>query len=94
MTSLPRKLTNNEKAAAAVAAALTKGAVVRGYDALGYQLTTVGRYSEAVDRGVRFAVISWRTGAELRAHSALEAAAAFVGRVGSTRALAAARGIK
>ena len=94
MATKPIKLTNNDKAALRVVAAITKGLILTAYAPLTAEETTVGPYNEAIDRGIRFATIGWatkRVGAcERRTQTAQEAADIFVGRVGSTRAREAA----
>lgn len=84
------KPSHNETAAARVAAAMERGFVLVAHNALAREDTTAGPYHEAVDRGIRFAVIGWRSGREFRCADASSAAAEFVGRVGSTRAREAA----
>lgn len=93
----PRKLTRDEVAAARVAQLVKAGAVLVAHNHLDHEDTSIGQYHEAVDRGYRFAVIGDKGRAEqrfgvVREFKTLEcAAAAFVGRVGSTRANDAAR---
>ena len=90
------KLSNHEKARQRVEAALEAGRLLKGYDALAHAKLYVGPYRQAVDNGIRFAVIAWgwRADGGGRAQyefkTAAEAAEQFTGRVGSTRAREAA----
>lgn len=70
------KLSHNEKAALRVVEALKEGRVLRAHNALSHETTTVGGYNEAVDRGIRWAVIGWRTGNETLVRTAEQAARA------------------
>lgn len=86
-------MTNNEKAAQRVASAIAKGRVVKAYNVLHRQETSVGPYHEAVDRGYSFAVFGYggpHGGFEETFRTATQAAREFVRRVGSTRAREAA----
>ena len=93
----PRKLTRDEVAAARVAQLIEARVVLVAHNHLAAEDTTVGPYQEAVDRGYRFAVIGDKGRAEQRLgvgrefRTSTDAAAAFVGRVGSTRANDAAK---
>jgi len=74
-----------------VLAKLNEGAILSAHNALDHEDTTVGPYTEAVDRGMRFAVIGWRgKRPQIECRTALEAAQYFVDRVGHTRAREAA----
>jgi len=76
-----------ETVVARVIERINAGRVLKAYNALAHEDTTVGPYSEAVDRGNRFAVIGWRNrwpANEVR--TAREAAELFVDRVGTGRA--------
>lgn len=84
-------MTNNQKSILKVEAALQAGKILRAYNALDREETTAGSYTEAVDRGFRFAVIGWAGKCPQTATTtAYEAAAIFVGRVGCSRAREAA----
>ena len=85
------KLTNNDKAAARVEAAIEAGHVLVAYAPLKRCNVSVGTYHEAFDKGVRYAVIGY-SGADVHRgyKTALDAAYGFVGYVGSTRAREAA----
>ena len=99
MTSTkPRKLTNHEKAVARIAQLITASKVLVAYNQRDHEETSVGPYTEAVDRGYRFACIGDKGRADgllqrgNREHRSAESAAqVFIERVGSTRAMAAAR---
>lgn len=90
----PLPMTNIEKAAAKVEAEIVSGNVLVAYSALDRGDFSVGPYTEAVDRGFRFAVIgNGRTASRQREfRTAKEAAYSFVNTVGSTRAREAAIG--
>lgn len=76
----------------AVQAAIENRKVLTAYDSLRGQETTVGPYTEAVDRGFRFAVIGCgRAGGQSEHRTARDAAERFVDLVGHTRAREAAR---
>lgn len=69
-----------------VLAKLSTGAILTAHNALDHEDTTVGPYTEAVDRGARYAVIGWRGKRYSEVRTAREAAEIFVDRVGTTRA--------
>lgn len=66
---------------------LNAGRILMAHNALAHEDTTVGPYTEAVDRGFHFAVIGWRGRCPSgEARTAREAAELFVDRVGTGRA--------
>ena len=78
---------HNEKAIARVVARLNEGRTLKAYNALDHEDTTIGPYTEAVNRGFHFAVIGWKTGRTSLFKTAEDAAYLFVvTKVGSTRA--------
>ena len=85
-----KKLSHNDKAANRVIEAVKAGQVLKASDVLRRDELTVGAFSEAVDRGARFAIIGWRTGQTTTFRTLEEAAWTFVAKVGSTRARDAA----
>jgi hypothetical protein len=88
-----RKMNRNEIAIARVAQVIAAGHVLVAHNALAGEDTTVGPYSEAVDRGIRFACIGVK-GRTPDRHTATAdfAAGCFVmERVGSSRANDAAK---
>jgi hypothetical protein len=83
---------HHDSARAAVEAALKQSRILTAYDHLRHHDTTVGHYTEAVDRGYRFAVIGWgRNGNQTECRTASQAAETFIELVGTTRAREAAR---
>lgn len=87
-----KKPSRHEITVARVAAVITAGVVLTAHNALQHEDTTVGPYHEAVDRGIRFACIGVRGRApERREARAVDAAEAFVERVGTGRANDAAK---
>lgn len=87
-----KKPSRHETTVARVAAVISAGVVLTAHNALQHEDTTVGPYHEAVDRGVRFACIGVRGRApERRESRAVDAAEAFVARVGTGRANDAAK---
>lgn len=84
----PQAGTRYAKAVGRVAACLERGGIVKAYNALDREETSVGGWREAVDRGNRYAVIGKVR--FLSTHSLVGAAMYFVDLVGTTRARAAA----
>ena len=85
----------DDRAAQIVELVIRHGGIVTAHSPFRGE-TTVGPYHEAVDRGKRFAVISYgrfggMSSLQTEYAGALEAASAFVDRVGSTRANEAGR---
>lgn len=88
----PKKPNNYQRAVARVAACIERGHVLRASDVVHREDSTVGPYHEAVDRGYRYAVISWKARTEdARTYRAIDAADHFVSRVGNARANDASR---
>lgn len=87
----PNKPTRYQITVGRVVACIERGHMLCAYDPLHHEDASVGPYHEAVDRGYRYAVISWkaRTSDE-RTTRARDAADHFVSRVGTTRANEAA----
>lgn len=86
-------MNNIQKAVTKIQEALKAGRVLRAYNQLDHQETTVGQYIEAVDRGFRFAVIGYGYKAsQVEFRTIQEAAYSFVCRVGAARAVGAIRG--
>lgn len=91
-TAKHRKPTRHETTVARVAQCIEAKIVLVAHNALDHEDTTVGPYSEAVDRGIRFACLSVKGKAPDRfAATAQNAADGFVSRVGTTRANEAAK---
>ena len=87
------KLNRNEVAIARVAQVISAGHVLVAHNALAHEDTTIGTYHEAVDSGVRFAVLGLKANTTSAfVVSAEDAAEIFVmQRVGSSRANDAAK---
>lgn len=84
-----------ERTLNAVTKALKAGTVLKAYNALDREDTTTGPYREAVDSGMRFAVVGWQQRhVQFECRTAKEAAEIFINRVGTSRALAAVREIE
>jgi hypothetical protein len=90
--SKPRKLNRHETTVARVAQIISTGRVLVAYNALANEDATVGPYSEAVDKGIRFACLSVKgRRSDCHTQTAEDAASVFVQRVGTTRANEAAK---
>jgi hypothetical protein len=85
------RLSRFDKVVLSVTKAIESGRILRAYNALDREDTTVGPYKTAVDIGVDYVVIGWR-GIRLQheSRSARDAALHFVERVGEGRAREAA----
>jgi hypothetical protein len=88
-----RKMNRNEIAIARVAQVIAAGHVLVAHNALAHEDTTVGTYHEAVDSGIRFAVLGMKANrSSAFTAKAEDAAEIFVmERVGSSRANDAAK---
>ena len=83
---------HHENAVARVTQLISLGHVLCASNAVAGEKATVGTFSEAVDRGIRFACISVRgRTSEQHTKTADDAANIFVSRVGTGRANEAAR---
>lgn len=70
--------------------ALVAGRMLKAYNVVDHEDTSVGPYTDIVDRGYRFVVTGWRNRREqVETRTAKEAAISFINRVGDSRALVA-----